>query len=58
MKNTLHILKTLPMLMVVFGCAAVTMMFPEFSDDARKRSKVKVVSAEDSAQWERSEKSM
>jgi hypothetical protein len=54
MKSTLHFLKTLPMLMVVFGCAAVTMVFPEFSEDARKRSKP--VSAEDGGQWEHGRK--
>jgi hypothetical protein len=56
MKNALHLLKTLPMLMVVFGCAAVTMVFPEFSEDARKRSKL--VSAEDSARWQRGDTSL
>jgi hypothetical protein len=53
MKSTLHFLKTLPMLMVVFGCAAVTLVCPEFSEDSRKRSKL--VSAEESGRWKHGE---
>jgi hypothetical protein len=55
MKTALHFLKTLPILMVVFGCAAVTMVFPEFSDDGRKRSKL--VSADDGGRWGNASKS-